>query len=114
MILGQRITEIRKHKKLSQAALGKEVGTSGDVIGRYERGDIKPSIEVVLKIAEVLEVSVDYLVGNTSLELDKNLLKRIEELSKMPEEEKTSLFKVIDAYIRDFKAKESFGLRASH
>ncbi|MEO0639418.1 MAG: helix-turn-helix transcriptional regulator [Bacteroidota bacterium] len=113
MILGQRITEIRKQKRLSQSALGKSVGTSGDVIGRYERGDIKPSIEVVLKIAEVLEVSVDYLVGNTSLELDKSLLKRIEDLSKMPDEEKVSLFKVIDAYIRDFKAKESFGLGAS-
>lgn len=113
MILGQRLQEIRKQQKLSQAALGKAIGTSGDVIGRYERGDIKPSIEVVLKIAEALSVSVDYLVGKTTLELDHRLLKRIEDLSKMPEEEKASLFKVIDAYIRDFKAKQSFGLGAS-
>jgi len=108
MILGQKINQIRKQKALSQAALGKAIGTSGDVIGRYERGDIKPSIEVVLKIAEVLEVSVDYLVGNTSLELDKRLLKRIEDLSKMPEEEKLSLFKVIDAYVRDFNAQKAY------
>lgn len=100
--------EIRKTQKLSQAALGKAIGTSGDVIGRYERGDIKPSIEVVLKIADVLKVSVDYLVGNTSLELDKRFLKRIEDLSKMPDEEKNSLIKVIDAYIRDFKAKATY------
>ena len=110
MILGKKITEVRKQKKLSQAALGKAIGTSGDVIGRYERGDINPSIDVVLKIAEELEVSVDYLVGNTSMEIDKKLLKRIEDLSKMPDEERTPLFKIIDAYIRDFKNKQSFGL----
>ena len=109
MILGKRINEIRKEKGLSQSALGKKIGTSGDVIGRYERGDIKPSIEVVLKIADALEVSLDFLVGNTSLELDKSLLARIEDLSKLPEEERKSLFKVIDAYIRDFKAKRAFG-----
>lgn len=49
MELGQNIMLIRKKKGLSQADLGKIIGTSGDVIGRYERGDIKPSIEVVKK-----------------------------------------------------------------
>ena len=71
MILGQRITGIRKQKGLSQAALGKMIGTSGDVVGRYERGDIKPSIEVAVKIASALEVSLDYLAGQTSLEIDQ-------------------------------------------
>jgi len=110
MVLGQKITETRKQKKLSQAALGKMIGTSGDVIGRYERGDIKPSIEVVIKLASALEVSIDYLVGMTSMEVNKEDLKRLEDLAKMPEEEKKSLFKVMDAFIRDFKAKQSFGL----
>jgi len=67
MDFGDNMMLIRKKKKLSQAALGKAIGTSGDVIGRYERGDIKPSIEVVSKIANALEVSVDYLIGKTSL-----------------------------------------------
>ena len=56
MDFGQNMMLIRKQKKLSQAALGKIIGTSGDVIGRYERGDIKPSIDVVANIADALEV----------------------------------------------------------
>jgi transcriptional regulator with XRE-family HTH domain len=63
MSLSDNMLLIRKKKGLSQADLGKMIGTSGDVIGRYERGDISPSVEVVSKIADALEVSVDYLLG---------------------------------------------------
>lgn len=93
MILGQRITDIRKQKGLSQAALGKMIGTSGDVIGRYERGDIKPSIEVVVNIAKAFEVSLDYLMGQTSLEIDQQTLHRLEDIASLPEEEKNIVFK---------------------
>lgn len=34
------------------------------VIGRYERDEVKPSIEVGSKIAEALEISLDYLAVN--------------------------------------------------
>jgi len=39
--------------------LGKKVGTSGDIIGRYERDEITPSAEVAFKLADVIDVSVD-------------------------------------------------------
>jgi transcriptional regulator with XRE-family HTH domain len=44
MTSGQQITVLRKKKGLSQADLGKLVETSGDIIGRYERGEVKPSM----------------------------------------------------------------------
>ena len=108
MILGQRITGIRKQKGLSQAALGKMIGTSGDVVGRYERGGIKPSIEVAIKIASALEVSLDYLAGQTSLEIDQQALHRLEDISKLPEEEKIIVFKVVDSLLRDFKTRRAY------
>ncbi|HRJ28236.1 MAG TPA: helix-turn-helix transcriptional regulator [Cyclobacteriaceae bacterium] len=108
MTLGHQMAALRKKKGLSQAELGKAVGTSGDIIGRYERDEVKPSIEVAMKIADTLEVSLDYLVGKTSLELDKTTLKRIEEVSKLPADAKTQVFMVIDALIRDYKAKQAY------
>jgi len=36
MTLGEHIMLLRKQKTLFQAALGKAIGTSGDIIGRYE------------------------------------------------------------------------------
>lgn len=99
---------IRKKKGFSQAALGKAIGTSGDVVGRYERGDIKPSIEVVVKIADALEVSVDHLIGKTDLQLDKDAVQRLVDISKLPDESKNCVLGLIDMALRDFKAKKAY------
>ena len=62
---------IRKKKGLSQADLSKIIGTSGDVFGKYERGVVKLSIDVVEKIAEAFQISINYLVGKTNVIVDK-------------------------------------------
>jgi len=108
MTIGQHIIVLRKKKRISQSALGKTVATSEDIIGRYERNEVKPSVEVVIKLADDLDMSVDFLVGKTSLEIDRGTLKRLEELSKLPEEAKSQMFMVVDALIRDFKAKQAY------
>jgi transcriptional regulator with XRE-family HTH domain len=108
MTLGQQITSLRKKKGISQADLGKRVETSGDIIGRYERDEVKPSIEVVIRMADVLEVSLDYLVGKTDIELDNSTLNRIREVTSLPDEDRKQVFMVVDALIRDFKAKKAY------
>ncbi|SPE76253.1 HTH-type transcriptional regulator ImmR [Flavobacterium columnare] len=108
MTLGQNIITIRKKLKISQNDLGKTIGTSGDIIGRYERDEVKPSIEVAIKISEALKVSLDYLVGKTSLELDNDTLKRIEQIADLPNNEKDQIYLVIDALLRDFKTKQAY------
>ena len=108
MELGDNIMLMRKKKSLSQADLGKMIGTSGDVIGRYERGDINPSIEVVTNIAAALEVSIDYLVGKTKIVIDKDTADRSEDIAKLPEEKKNYVFGIIDMCLRDLKAKRVY------
>jgi hypothetical protein len=39
-------------------------------------------------VADALEVSIDYLVGKTKLVLDKQTLKRLEDISKLPDDNK--------------------------
>jgi transcriptional regulator with XRE-family HTH domain len=108
MTLGEHISTLRKKKSISQNELGKAVNTSGDIIGRYERDEVKPSIEVVMKIADTLEVSIDFLVGKSSLELDKNVVNKIQDIQKMDTDTKGVLFNVIDTYIQNFKTKQAF------
>jgi transcriptional regulator with XRE-family HTH domain len=67
MNIGSIITQLRKEKGVSRDDLGTIVGTSGAVIGRYEREEITPSVEIANKIAQALNVSLDYLVGNNSV-----------------------------------------------
>ena len=108
MSLGQHITTLRKGKKISQNDLGKQVGTSGDIIGRYERDEVKPSIEVVIKIADALDTSIDFLVGKTSVEVDKDTLKRLQEIEQLTNEDQKHLFALMDAFLRDAKAKKAY------
>jgi transcriptional regulator with XRE-family HTH domain len=108
MTLGEHITALRKKKGISQAELGKAVGTSGDIIGRYERDEVKPSIEVVIKIADTLEVSIDYLVGKSNVELDKGVLKKIQDIQKLNPDDKAHVFALLDAFLQSQKAKKVF------
>lgn len=111
MTLGQHIIALRKVKKLSQSELGKRASTSGDLIGRYERDEVKPSIDVIMGVADALEVSIDYLVGKTSFELNKDMLKRFQEVSLLPENAKKKIYMVMDALIRDFKTGQAYATK---
>ncbi len=63
MMLGEKITnKLKKKKNLSQVALAEATGISRDAISKYERGDTIPSVENAKKIAQVLGVSLDFLV----------------------------------------------------
>lgn len=64
---------------------------------------MKPSIDVVIKIADLLEVSLDYLVGKTDVELDDAMLKRIQLVSKLPDKEKEHVFVFLDSFIDRMK-----------
>jgi transcriptional regulator with XRE-family HTH domain len=105
MDLGSKIVELRKQKGYNRDTLGQIVGTSGAVIGRYERSEITPSVEIAKKIAEALEVSLDYLVGSTEQVLDKATLNRIQEVNKLPSKEKELVYEFLDAFITKSKLK---------
>lgn len=105
---GKRLTEVRKDKKLSQEEIAKKVGVHGAVIGRYERDEVKPSIEMAAQIATALEVSLDYLVGNTDLLLDQTILDRIMDIQKLNDQDKADAFKLLDMFLRDAKARHAY------
>jgi transcriptional regulator with XRE-family HTH domain len=111
MTIGEHIMQLRKQKGLSQAALGKQIGTSGDIIGRYERNIMTPSIDVIMKISDKLGVSIDYLVGKTNLELDKGTLKRFEDISSLSDENRLFVFRMIDMALRDLKTAQAYANR---
>lgn len=97
---------------MSQVELAEKTGISRDAISKYERGDVMPSIEYAKRIAGVLGVSLDYLVSDGDQEevLDNEAVRRIKEIQQLPDGDKDKIYSVIDAFIRDTKAKQSFGI----
>ena len=108
MEFGERLANIRKQKKMSQQVLAEKVGIHPNVLGRYERGEARPFIEMGLKLSQALQVSADYLLGNSELEMDQTILKRIMEVQKLPNDIQEKVFFVMDMAIRDFKAKQAY------
>ena len=69
------LKRLREEKNMTQAELGKALEISPSAIGMYEQGRRTPDIPTLKKIASYFNVSLDYLLGNsTSKELpDSNL-----------------------------------------
>ena len=66
--------QARKEKGLSREELAEKIGTSGPIVGRYERNDMMPSVEIATKNSEALEVSLDFLVCISSMLLKYNIM----------------------------------------
>ena len=79
------------------------------MVGKYERGDAVPSIEVAKKMADAFEVSLDYLVGEgINASFDKKTLQRLQDLELLEDDKKKTLFDLIDTYIRDAKTRQAY------
>lgn len=103
------ITDLRKKREWSQADLAGKTGISQVMVGKYERGDAIPSLEVAKKIADAFEVSLDYLTGEgINANIDKRNLKRLEELQLLDPNKQKTLYDLIDTYIRDAKARLAY------
>lgn len=60
-MLGIKIARIKKG--LTQEQLAEKLGLTNLTISGYEVGRTKPSLEVLIKLSDILEVSVDELLG---------------------------------------------------
>ena len=60
---GERLLKARKKKELSREELGKLCGITGRTIQNYELGHVTPNrIDVSQRLADALDISVDYLI----------------------------------------------------
>jgi transcriptional regulator with XRE-family HTH domain len=66
VLVGQRLSAARRNAGLSQAELGRLCGTPQSHISGMERGKRAPSIEMANTLAQVLRVSVHWLIGGDS------------------------------------------------
>jgi len=75
------------------------LGIHKNVLGRYERNEVFPSIDITRKIADILDVSLDFLTGKDEVQIDKNISQRILEVTKFEQTDKEHIYSVIDAFI---------------
>lgn len=99
---GNRLKTVREEKGLKREDVAIKIGTSAAIIGRYERNERTPSIDIAKNIAEALEVSLDYLVGDTTILLkDKKMIYRLEVLQKVNPAYKDRILYMLDVMLKD-------------
>lgn len=105
---GKKLRECREAKGLSQKDLAALLNTSHSVIGKYERDEMTPSIEAAVKLANLLNTTVSYLLGENKDALllkDPAMLKRLQDIDAMPDEDRNGILYAIDGLIKAAKLK---------
>jgi len=77
--VGDRIRILRERKGLSQKLLAYKLGMPNQSLSNYERGYREPPADVLKKLADFFEVSVDYLLGREATIYDKNSPRNLKE-----------------------------------
>ena len=99
--MGNRIKEIRKRNGLTQEQLAERLDLSVEFVGQIERGLKLPSMQVFIRLVEVLNVSADYLlrdsVSTGQLFGDNAIGRKIE---KLEPKQRIALEALIETYIQ--------------
>ena len=66
---GDKLRALRMEKKLTQNDLAARLGIVGASVSSYEKSKQYPSVEVLIQLCQIFDVSADYLLG---LSDDKN------------------------------------------
>lgn len=104
-----RIKQLREENSITQEELAKKLDLSKGIISLYENETRKPSLEVLIKLSEIFNCSIDYLLGKSDIRnINKDVLDTAligmsrSEYEKLSEEQKEK----IRSFIK-FIAKEN-------
>ena len=101
-IFGQRLKELREKHGFTQEQLGEKISVTKGNISKYESGKLEPNIETIRLIANIFDVSTDYLLGRSDYRfsahtqaahiasegtISEDVLDEIEEILKKAREE---------------------------
>jgi transcriptional regulator with XRE-family HTH domain len=114
MPVGDNIRKIRTEKGLTQKAVAEKIKTYPTNINRIENNKYVPSVNVLLKLADLFEVSLDHLVSGKEDEFqevkieDKKLADKFKLIDSLEDAERNALITIIDSMLTKKKFKDFF------
>jgi len=105
------LRECREAKALSQRELAALFNTSYSVIGKYERDEMAPSIKAAQSIANLVDTTVGYLLGETeqtNILKDPSMLQRLNEISNLHEDDRHCIMYALDGLLQNVRTKKAF------
>jgi len=99
---GKKLRDTREAKGFSQAELARQISSHHSIIGKYERDEVKPTVDVIKKLADVVETTISFLMGETdnqNIFKDPAMFKRMADIESLPEKDKECLLLTVDNFI---------------
>lgn len=109
--IGKQIQELRKINNLNQSQLADKIGVSLTQLQRYENKGVQPPADILRKLADTFNTSIDFLVyGNTEQKAqqsikDNELLSQFKAVEELDNKDKSTIKDIIDAFIKRSKLK---------
>jgi len=101
--LGEKIKRERVHNRLTQEMLAEMAEITSSYVGQIERGERKVTLSKLVRIANVLNVSVDYLLSDTIDMIEDDLEIEVKNaMNNMAEKDKKMVIDIIKI-INDYK-----------
>lgn len=60
----EKLKELRLNSNLTQKNIADQLGCNQTAFGKYERGELEPNVDTLIKLSKIFNCSVDYLIGN--------------------------------------------------
>ena len=104
-IFGENLKSFRTARKLTQVRLAELVGVSPRVYNRWERGGALPHFDTIVKIADILQVSIDELAGRKDpadniLIHNHQLHTLCQQIDQLSDEDQKALIIMMDSLVK--------------
>jgi len=108
---GERLAQLRKAAGYTQVEFAAEVGITQRMVAYYEAPGAQPPAHLLPQMAQALGVGVDELLGAAPVRRTKKignsrLERRLQQIEKLPPQEKRQVLQVIDAFIERGQLKQ--------
>lgn len=116
-VFAERLRLLRQARNITQARLAELVGVSARVYNRWEKGGNIPHFETIVRLADILQVSLDELAGRTepSAELkirNYELRQLCQQCDELPDEDQQALILLMDSLVKKSNMTKVMGKAA--
>jgi transcriptional regulator with XRE-family HTH domain len=111
---GDRLKTLRTERGWSQAELAEKIGSDARQVSRYENGRVAPSLDVLARIGEVLDITVDHLLYEAAERRprtgpDARIAGHLADIAQLDSDDQATLLKVLDALVTKSKLRAITG-----
>ena len=101
--IGENIRKERKKQMLTIERLAEKAGITDNFLGKIERGEGMPSLTTIYNIASALNVSIDFLIGNSERNAEYRFINSLIEVNSMSRDKKEKFLQFVTDNIKYFK-----------